>query len=222
MPRGKKGPIPEEVTEPQNDPSAEQIVGEENVVDVDDPGPVPGEEPLPDPPGYKCSDPGCKFSSPSLSEIEEHCNGTGHGGFKTYQPELFSEPGVVHRNVEVPIAPEVLNEKRTKLAELYDQALDVKGKKKAADSAFNAELTAIDEDMQAINRILKTPYTYTNVDCEWKRIDEENARGLYRLDTGELLEKQPLTAEDMAGDNERANQANAQPAEQPQEQPAQV
>ena len=230
--RGKKGPVPpvkekekpaeETVDLTDYDPTAEEIVGAENVVNVVDADPeFYGEISVSDPtlprdhisplavPGYKCAD--CTFTSMALSEIEEHCNGTQHGGYKTAtQPQLFSEPGVVHRNVEVPIDPDVLNEKRAKLAELYQEALEVKANKKSADAAFNAQLTAIDEDMQAIARILKSPFTYTRADCEWRIIDGENARGLYRLDTGELIEKAALTEEDRAAELKRAEEANAE------------
>ena len=218
MPRGKKGPIPEmKVTEETGitvieesflpeDPTTEEIVGQENVVDVDDPGPVPDESPA----GYKCAD--CTFTSHFLSEIEEHCNGTQHGGYgkeEPVQPELFGEPGVVHRMVNVMLPAELLNEKRSRLAALYQSALEVKEEKKTADDEFNARLKNIDTQMQEIARILRTPYTYEKVDCEWRILQEENARGLYRLDTGEQIEKQPLTEEDRVKEIEQASEANA-------------
>lgn len=200
MARGKKGPIPEDLNEP-TDPTAEQIVGEENVVDVGEVDP---------PPGMRCAE--CTFTSNLLSEMEEHCAGTGHGGSRPepQQPALFSEKGVVTRSIEVPLEPEFLAAKRERLAELYQEALDVKAKKKSADSAFNAELSDLDEQMQEIARVLRRPYTYEHVDCEWRIIDGENARGLYRLDTGEQVDKQPLSEEDRLEELARAEKQNEQ------------
>jgi len=210
------------------DPTAEEIVGEENVVDVGSAteGHVEEEREQPAAQGYKCSLAGCSFQTSHLSEMEEHVSGTGHGGYATetigpadppsepVQPELFSTPGVVHRDVRVPFPDDVINEKRARLASLYQNALDIREEKKAADDDFNAQLKSIDTDMQALARVLRTPWTYENADCEWKILDNENARGLYRLDTGEMIEKQPLTAEDYAALQEKAAQENAAPAEQ--------
>lgn len=202
MPKGKKGPIPEDLNEP-TDPTAEQIVGEENVVDVGE-----AEAPESEPATMRCSD--CTFSTNHLSELEEHCAGTGHGGSRPepQQPALFSEPGIVHRMVNVMLPAELLNEKRTRLAALYQSALEVKEEKKSADDDFNARLKNIDSQMQEIARVLRQPFTYERVDCEWRLIENENARGLYRLDTGEMIDKQPMTAEDFATERERAEKQN--------------
>jgi hypothetical protein len=182
------------------DPDIETIVGEENVVDVD-----ATTEPASEPAGYTCSH--CTFSTPALSDLEAHAAETGHG--RIVQPELFSEKGIVHRMVNVMLPAELLNEKRTRLAALYQSALDIKDDKKSADDDFNARLKNIDSQMQEIARVLKTPYTYEKVECEWRIIEEENARGLYRLDTGELLDKQPLTMEDMQEEQQKAEAENA-------------
>lgn len=123
------------------------------------------------PSGYKCAN--CTFHSGLLSEMEEHVNGTGHGKFDTapVQPELFSTPGVIHREIKIPLSDHLLNEKKTRLALLYQSALEVKEEKKAADSSFNTRLKTIDESMQEIARILKRPFTYDSVKCEWHIID---------------------------------------------------
>lgn len=222
MPKGKKGPIPEmQVTAESGvtiieesflpeEPTVEEIVGKENVVDVG--AAAPPSESLPEPAGYKCAD--CTFTSNLLSEIEEHCRGTQHGGYgkqepvEAVQPELFSESGIVHRMVNVMLPAELLNDKRVRLAALYQSALEVKDEKKSADDDFNARLKNIDSQMQEIARVLRTPFTYEKVDCEWRIIQDENARGLYRLDTGEQIEKQPLTEEDRVREIEQAAQAN--------------
>lgn len=168
----------------------------------------------PGPAGYTCSD--CTFRSNLLSEIQEHCNGTQHGGFKSEEPvesapiqsALFSEPGIVTRAINTPLPEEELNQKRTRLAELYQQVLEVKSAKKAADTDFNAQIADIDEMMQAIARTLRYPTSNQTVRCEWRIIEGENARGLYRLDTGELLEKGALTEEDRAAELEQVEAAN--------------
>lgn len=219
MPKGKRGPIPEmavtketdvEIIEESflpEDPTAEEIVGEENIVDV---GSVEEFEQPVAPQGYKCAD--CAFTSGLLSEMEEHVNGTGHGKFDTQpiQPELFSTPGTINREIKIPLDETILNEKKTRLALLYQSALDVKEEKKDADSEFNSRLKNIDEQMQEIARVLKKPFTYEMARCEWRIIEEEHARGLYRLDTGELIEKQALSMEDRVKEAEKAEAENAE------------
>lgn len=228
--RGKRGPKPEtpaEIAERENEPTAEEIVGAENVVDVSEEtnycaesgciNPVGNVEThcsehggFRQPDGYKCSLPGCAFTSNLLSEMEEHVNGTGHGKFDTapVQPELFSQPGVIHREVKIPLDETLLNEKKTRLAKLYQSALDVKEEKKEADSDFNARLKNIDESMQEIARVLAKPWTYENVKAEWHIIDG-NARELRRIDTGEVLETKPLAMEDKIAEEQKAAIDNA-------------
>lgn len=214
MPRGKKGPVPDALEDLNKDPTAEEIVGKENVVDVGSPYAIDTD--IKQPAGYKCAD--CTFTSSHLSDIEEHCNGTGHGGFKQedsepVQPELFRPPGVIRRSLEIPLPEDVILQQRERLANLYQSSLDVKEEKREADSDFNARLKNLDEQMQACARVLKTPHTYENVDCEWRILEGENARGLFRLDSGEMVDKQPLTAEDRAEELRQAENANAQPVE---------
>lgn len=219
--KGKGGPKPEtpaEIAERKNDPTAEEIVGPENVIDVGTSATEEFTEPELQPQGYKCAN--CTFTSGLLSEMEEHVNGTGHGKFDTaafgtapVQPELFSTPGVIHREIKIPLDETLLNEKKTRLAKLYQSALDVKEEKKEADSDFNARLKSIDEQMQEIARVLKKPYTYENVKAEW-HIIEGNARELRRVDTGEVLETKPLAMEDKIAEEEKAAIENAENAEE--------
>lgn len=214
--RGKAGPKPEtkkEAEESNNDPTAEEIVGAENVIDVST------EEAPPEVNAFRCSLAGCKFYSKLLSEMEEHVNGTGHGGYKTeearvavaVQPELFRPPGTIRKEIRVPFDNEFLDEKRKRLAALFQHSLDITEEKKATDQDCNARLKNIDNQMQEIARLLKTPFTYETKDCEWRIIEGENARGLYRLDTGELVEKAALTGEDRAEEIQKAETDNAAP-----------
>ena len=121
------------------------------------------------------------------------------------QSELFKEPGIV-KWLTVPLSAEVVNEKRQALAELYQQGLDVMDAKKTADKDFNAQLATIETMMRGIAKTLAAPTEEAEVECEWRVIDG-NTRGLFRLDTGECLEKTALTAEDRAVINAQA--ANA-------------
>jgi len=221
--KGKAGPKPEmKVTSESgvtvieesflDGPTAEEIVGSENIIDV---GSVVDQEEEPDRSGYVCSA-GCSFTSPTLSGMEAHVAETGHGRAPVaeVQPELFSTPGVIHREIELPLSDELLNHKKTRLALLYQSALEVKEEKKDADSDFNARLKNIDEQMQEIARVLKKPFTFERVKCEWRILEGENARGLFRLDTNEQVDKQPLSQEDREKELEKAAEAN-QPAGQP-------
>lgn len=238
MPRGKAGPKPEtkeEIEERKNDPTAEEIVGVENVVDVGSPtiaemsGMLDGDEEIFEerPAGYKCSLPGCPFTTTFLAEMEEHVNGTGHGGFKqadpvvpeAIQPELFAGAKIVVKSLKVPLAEDFLIEQRKELADKYQRILNLEAEKKETVSGFNAKISNIDERMKEIARVLATPHTYENIKCEWRPIDGQNARGLYRLDTGEQVDLQPLSQEERAQELEQANAANADP-EVPAEEPA--
>jgi len=212
--KDKKGPTPSAIEDPTEKP-IEQIVGEEHIVDVSDTPPIHEDgQPATERQGYKCMTTGCTFQTGYLTEMEEHVNGTGHGAYVTdtldpVQPELFSTK-FVFREINGPLPDEVLNDKRERLAKLYQSALDVKEEKKAADDDFNARLKNIDSQMQEIARILKTPFTFERKECEWKILEGENARGLYRVDTNEMIEKQPLTAEDMEAERQKAAEQNAE------------
>ena len=204
MARGKKGPVPDALDEPiedQNphDPTGEEVMANEEVVDL-----------TVSPSGYICSQTGCKFTTPLLSDMEAHSAETGHGkALVEVQPELFSTPGVINREVQIPLDETLLNEKKTRLAKLYQSALDVKEEKKEADSDFNARLKNIDEQMQEIARVLAKPFSYEMVKAEWRIIEGENARGLFRLDTGEMIQKDALTMEDKVAEEAKAAADNA-------------
>ena len=126
------------------------------------------------------------------------------------QPELFREPGVVIKYVNVSPAPEVLAEHRKALADLAQEYLAIKDAKKAADAGFNTQISEIDIKMREIVLALKYP-GQSPVECEWRVIDGENARGLFRIDTGECLEKAALTAEDRAAELDEAQDMNEVP-----------
>jgi hypothetical protein len=222
MPKGKRGPRPEMTVTAEtgvtvieesflddSGPTAEEIVGKENVVDVG------SGDPSDNPPmmqqHFMCAN--CTFRTDYMSEMEEHASATGHGRAPVsetpVQPELFSGPKTIRRPIEIPLPQDQVVAKHANLAELYQMALDVREEKKTADEGFNSRLKDIDSQMQAIARVLRNPTAHELVECEWRRIDEENARGLYRLDTGEIIEKEPLTAEDMADDAAKAQEDNA-------------
>ena len=229
MPRGKKGPVPEmKVTEARSikiieedflsGPPLTELLkkGAREKLDemLKDDGQVTIEE------TWLCVD--CDFKSPEMSYLAQHILSTGHRDpFKTpeaangkaepviaEQPELFKEPGIVKRWVKVHFDEGFLNEKRKALADLYQTALTVKEDKKSADADFNAQLTHIDEMMRDIARLLASPFTEDEVRCEWRVIDGENARGLFRIDTGECIEKAALTAEDRAAELDEVTAAN--------------
>ncbi len=208
MPRGKKGPYPqmevtfetginviEESFLPGDDKNIEDIIGKENVESLAE---TDGDRPPLELAHLKCGK--CAFRTHYLSEMEEHYQGTGHGGMVEEPATQAMLPNLVHREITIPLLPEVLEKKRVRLAELYQSVLEVKDEKKAADEDCNARLKNLDNQMQEIARVLKAPVGYMRVTCEWKIIEGENARGLFRLDTGECIEKQALSIEDQQND----------------------
>ena len=174
MARGKKGPVPEAL--------ADRI---EVVADGELLGEIHG-KPAPPP------------EVVSGSELEEILREDK----QAEQPKLFKEPGIVKRWITIPLAPELLNEKRIALATLYQMVIDVEDAKKASAAQFNSELAHLNEQMRVIAKVLAKPTEEAEIECEWRVLDGEHARGLYRLDTGECLEKAALTAEDRAAEVE--------------------
>ena len=223
--RGKAGPKPvkkdEVVEDAPLDPTAEEIAGEENVVDVGSAIEIEesdDEQGAPQSQGYTCSEPGCPFTSNLLSEMEEHVNGTGHGGYdveeaggpikpQVEQAQLFSET-IVERMLDAPLDEEFLNQKRKKLAEYYQRMLDLEVEKKAEVDKYNTKIKNIDGSMQEIARVLATPFERVAVKCEWHVVMDENCRKLFRLDNGEVVETKALTAEDRARELAQANKEN--------------
>ena len=124
------------------------------------------------------------------------------------QPALFREPGIVKRRLQVQLSEEVLSEHRNALANLAQEYLRIKDAKKQADADFNAQINTLDGEMRGVVKGLKgLPF---DVDCQWRVIDG-NARGLFRLDTGECIEMAALTAEDRAEELDEANDMNEVP-----------
>ena len=210
MPRGKKGPRPEmKVTEERGITIIEEdfLGGPHSELKIDK--------------EWLCAD--CPFKTAELNYLEQHWKSAGHGVYGipakepeaatanaepvAEQPELFKEPGIVIRYVNVSPAPEVLAEHRKALADLAQEYLAIKDAKKAADAGFNTQISEIDTKMREIVLALKYPGQYL-VECEWRVIDGENARGLYRLDTGECIETAALTAEDRAAELDEVTAAN--------------
>lgn len=197
------------------DPTAEEIVGEENVVDV---GSATEEKPPEhvERQGYKCSQPGCTFQTSYLSEMEEHCNGTGHGYVTDVLDPIETQlplPGIVRRNVEISMPETTLNAKRKELSECYRSIRDIEDEKAASDAAFKARSKPLEQKMEAIDRILRNPVTYEKVEAEWRVIEGENARGLFRLDTGEMIEKEAINQDDREEELQQAQTDNQQAEE---------
>ena len=208
MPRGKKGPRPDELLKQGAREKLNKMLHEDGQTTIEE--------------TWLCIY--CDFKTTALNYLEQHHKSAGHGvyGIPTPPPdglaepataeqsELFKEPGIV-KWLTVPLSAEVVNEKRQALAELYQQGLDVMDAKKTADKDFNAQLATIETMMRGIAKTLAAPTEEAEVACEWRVIDGENARGLYRLDTGECMEKAALTAEDRAAELDQAQDMNEVP-----------
>ena len=110
----------------------------------------------------------------------------------------------------MPVAPETLNQGRIALATFYQMVIDTEDAKKATAAQFNSELALLNKQMRVIAKVLAKPTEEVEVECEWRVIDG-NARGLFRLDTGECIEKAALTAEDRAEELEEAQDMNEVP-----------
>ena len=183
MARGKRGPVPEALAD-----RIEVVVGGELLGKVESKNLEKMlENPVPAPEAAN------GHAEPAIAE----------------QPELFREPGTVIKYVNVSPAPEVLDEHRKALADLAQEYLAIKDAKKAADAGFNTQISEIDTKMREIVLAIKYSGQYP-VECEWRVIDG-NARGLFRLDTGECIEMAALTAEDRAAELEQAQDMNEVP-----------
>lgn len=145
--------------------------------------------------------PDCSWTG-TVEEAQEHVDGTGHELPTPVEPEqtaLFAEHGVVHRTVRKEIPDYALTEARKELADLYLQIRDEKEAKKVADDGFNLRIKALEAKIEPFAKMLQDPFDEMPVDCEW-RIDQENPteRILVRLDTEDVLDRKPLTAEERA------------------------
>lgn len=228
MPKGKKGPVPIDL----NDPTPEEIVGAENVVDVGtvEVGAIPtAADYAALAAGYHCSLPGCAFTSNLLSEIEEHVNGTGHGGYQAdtpapdnnfaqpdLQPELFSELGKIYRTLPIPLSDEQLTALHAELGEICSESL---GHKETIEIAKD-KIKALETDMQEIRAHIRNPVEYKDIECYWCVFIEENCKKLLRFDTNAVVETRALSAEDRAAELAKVEKDNEPAAAAEVEEPS--
>ena len=181
MPRGKKGPVPEALAD-----RIEVVAG------------------------------GGLLGTIESKKLEKMLNNPipapegANGSVEAEQPQLFKEPGIVKRWRTTPVAPETLNQGRIALATFYQMVINTEDAKKATAAQFNSELASLNLQMRVIAKVLAKPTEEAEVNCEWRVIDGENARGLYRLDSGECIETAALTAEDRAAELEHVKTANTE------------
>jgi hypothetical protein len=176
---------------------------------------------------YVCPD--CIFRSEYEAEAAEHRAGTNHREAvfqektvegeipKPEQVELFKEPGFVRRHLETRVGEAFLNALRGELEALCRKKRDVEDEKDAATKAFNARIKAHEQSIDDILQQLQVKTQFAYVDCEWRILNDENARGLFRLDTGDCIERRPLTAEDRLEELAKAQADNAPAGEPPAE-----
>lgn len=200
MARGKKGPRPE-------------AREDSNVAVEENPIPPTIDQAI----RFHCD--GCNVADMTYDEIVEHASATGHeyspGETHNEQDEepieeqgaLFSE-GIVVRMMDKPLSESYLTDVRAALCTAFQARLTIEGEKKAADEEFSRRIKVEDSRMRAFAAELAHPFQEVDVECEWRVIPGENARGLFRMDTNECIEKRALSAEDRAAELEAAAESN--------------
>lgn len=214
MPKGKAGPKPDILDEPLEDQAP---------LEEQQPAAEPDPELLKHDAGrvdvYHCEADGCGVSG-TWEEWTEHSSATGHTSFikkaiEPQQPQLFAtESQGVQRWVNVPPSESFINEARVNMQKVVREILSIEAEKKEFDADCNARLKPLKEQLAGLDGALHREFEQRRVDCEWSVSTEENARILKRLDTGEIIDRQPLTAEDHAEMLDEVNEANAQQAEE--------
>ena len=146
---------------------------------------------------YECAE--CAFVG-TFEEWNEHSTAMKHPTFtnSAEQQELFAPTGMVTIQVKEPLSEGYLAEVRQKIAELVEQQFAVEDEKKAEAKRTGDLLKEIDAELKQLVAVLKNPVNVKSVECEWRDADDKPERVLYRNDTGEEIERAPLSAEERA------------------------
>lgn len=120
------------------------------------------------------------------------------------QPELFSEPGLIHRALEVALTEEELAELHEELGKVCSDSLE----KEELLEITKDQIKSLKTSMQEIRAKIRRPTRIHDVECRWEIFIEENMKKLIRIDTDETVMTSPLTAEDRAKELDQAEAAN--------------
>jgi hypothetical protein len=167
----------------------------------EDEPPLPDPEPAPPAPiiasRYICDS--CGFQTTYFPEMTEHMAGTSHADFTEEEPatapvvqaELFTEREPV-RNLKTRFTDEELTALNAQLAGFYKGVLD---QQRVAETA-KERAKVMEAEMKRIGLLLFDPFHVVPVRCEWRVSIADNQKQLHRLDTDEVVEVRPLSAED--------------------------
>lgn len=85
------------------------------------------------------------------------------------------------------------------LARITTSLARIENEKKATMSAFKTRLDRATTDASELANKIETREELRKIDCEWRPDYERRTKTLYRLDTGEELETEKMTHEEMQG-----------------------
>ena len=122
-------------------------------------------------------------------------------------PVLFSEPETVKRRLRVELALAEITEVHGELARVAMQFVE---QQQIAATAKEYAKGLQAQQAQLVAK-LRAPYKMEEIECRWRILTEENKKELVRLDTNEVVQTEPLSAEDRAAELARVQQQNEKP-----------
>jgi len=107
---------------------------------------------------------------------------------------------VVQRELPVKLTDVEMLERGDQLADLVQRHERVKAEKKRVDAGFNSDLKEIEAEQAGLARAIDTGTEDRLVRCHWVEDLEHNCRRLIRQDTGEEVDVEALTPDDLQED----------------------
>lgn len=101
------------------------------------------------------------------------------------------------RNLYVTLTEAELRGYSDELARVTTQYFETEAEKKSVMASFKDKLDKMDLDTRVLSRVISTRREMRPVECEWTRDYEAQMTFLYRLDTGEMIDKRRLTEDEL-------------------------
>jgi len=120
---------------------------------------------------------------------------------------------IFRKELQCNLTDEELNVYRDELARLTTEEIEIEAAKKEAVSEFGAKLQKCVAARRLLATKISTKKEYRQVDVEWRKHFEQNCATLIRLDTYEVVDTRPLSAEERQQELDLQAAAESDPAE---------
>ena len=98
------------------------------------------------------------------------------------------------RSLPVKLTQEEYLEKGSALARQQQVKTETEGQAKSAAASFKDKISIAQTTIDILSRDISNGYEYREVDCVWDYNYSEGIKTLCRLDTGEIVKKENITA----------------------------